>query len=156
MVRQRHARTNGSGTSTSPFNTLSSVNPASGTGDYIFLFGSATDYAGGIALKTNQTLVGQSVGLVVGGKTVVSASGSNPTITNGGGAGVTLGEGAKVEGVTVTGTSGAGITGAVNNATIDSSVRITTTTGYGLAITGGSSGTISDAAAISNSSGHGV
>jgi hypothetical protein len=148
--------TNGSGTSTSPFNTLSSVNPVSGTGDYIFLFGSATNYANGIALKPGQTLVGQSVGLVIGGETVVSASGSNPRITNSGGAGVTLGEGARVGGVTVSGTSGAGITGAVNDATINSSVSITATTGYGLAITGGSGGTISDAAAISNSSGHAV
>jgi large repetitive protein len=140
--------TNGNGTSTSPFNTLASVNPASSTGAYVFLFGTGTTYAGGITLKASQTLVGQSVGLVVASQTVVTASGSNPTITNSAGAGVTLGEGATVMGVTVSGTSGAGIIGAVNSATIAGSVSITNTTGPSFDITGGTTGTVSDAAVI--------
>jgi YVTN family beta-propeller protein len=140
--------TNGSGTSTSPFNTLSSVNPASASGDYVFLFGSATSYAGGITLKSSQTLVGQSAGLVVGVQTLVTASGSNPTITNAAGNGVTLAEGVTLAAVTVSGTSGAGLIGAVNNATIASTVTITNTSGSGLDITGGTSGTVADAAQI--------
>jgi YVTN family beta-propeller protein len=141
--------TNGNGTSTSPFNTLASVNPASGAGDYVFLYGSATTYVGGIVLKSTQTLVGQSAGLVVGAQTLVTAGGSNPEITNSGGAGITLAEGVTVAGVTVSGTSGAGIGGAVNSATIASSVQITNTTGDGFAITGGNGGTVNDAATIS-------
>ncbi|HWF74386.1 MAG TPA: Ig-like domain-containing protein [Solirubrobacteraceae bacterium] len=140
--------TNGNGTSASPFNTLASVNPASSANDYAFLFGSGTSYAGGITLKAGQTLVGQSVGLVVGTATLVTASGTNPTITNTGGNGVTLGEGATVTGVTVNATSSAGIAGAINTATITASVSITNTTGPGLDITGGTSGTLADAATI--------
>ena len=140
--------TNGNGTAASPFDTLSSAQSASGTGAYIFLFGSATSYSGGITLQSNQTLVGQSVGLVVDGETVNTGSGANPTITNSGGAGVTLASGVTVEGVNVSGTSGAGIAGAVGTDTIASSVTISNAGGPGLDITSGSSGTLSDAATI--------
>jgi hypothetical protein len=112
--------TNGNGTSTSPFNTLASVNPASGSGDYIFLYGSATAYSGGITLKSNQTLVGQSVGLTIGGATLVSASGSNPTITNSGGIGITVASGDTIDGITVQGASSDGINGSqVNGFTLE-------------------------------------
>lgn len=148
--------TNGTGTSASPFNALSSVGPASGAGDFVFLFGSATSYPGGITLQASQTLTGQSAALTVNGRTVSAGHGPNPTITNSGGAGVTLAEGATIKGVNVSGTSGAGITGAVDDATIASGITVSGTTGYGLAITGGSGGTITDGAAISNSSGEGA
>ncbi len=148
--------TNGNGTSTSPFNTLASVHGASGSGDYIFLYGSSTSYGGGIVLKASQTLVGQSFGLSIGGQTVVSASGSNPTITNAGGAGITLGEGDTVDGITVSGTSGIGIAASgINSFTLDSSDSISNTTGNGLDINGGN-GTISDGATINASAAHSI
>ncbi|HEX3542344.1 MAG TPA: Ig-like domain-containing protein, partial [Acidimicrobiales bacterium] len=148
--------TNGNGTSTSPFNVLSSAQSASAAGDFIFLYGSATNYSGGITLKATQTLLGQSVGLVVSGHTLVTASGSNPTITNSGGAGITLGEGDTVNGITVSGTSGAGITASsVNGATIGSSVTVTGSTGDGIDITGGN-GTFSVGTTITTSSAHSV
>ncbi len=147
--------TNGNGTSTSPFNTLASVNGASASGDFIFLYGGPT-YGGGIALKASQTLVGQSFGLTVGGQTVVPASGANPTITNTGGTGITLGEGDAIDGITVSGTSGAGISAtAINAFSLDPSDAISNTTGDALDISGGT-GTISDGATISTSNGHSV
>jgi hypothetical protein len=147
---------NGTGTSTSPFNVLSSAQTASVANDFIFLFGSATAYTGGITLQSSQTLLGQSVGLVVGGHSVVSASGSNPMVTNSGGAGITLGEGDNVNGITVNNTSGAGITASgVNGATIGSSVTISGSTGDGIDITGGN-GTFTVGATITTSSAHSV
>ena len=152
---------NGNGTSTSPFNALSSVsgtgNP-SGTGDYIFLFGSSTSYTGGITLKASQTLVSQSFGLTVNGQTVVAASGANPTITNSGGDGVTVAEGDTIDGITVANTSGNGVSASsVNSFTLDSSDVIQNTTGDALAINGGN-GTITDGAAITTatSGGHSI
>ena len=148
----------GTGTSISPFGNLPSAQAASSAGDFIFVFGSATSYTGGIALQTNQTLVGQSVDLVVGGQTVVTHSGSNPTITNssGSGTGIALAEGTTVKGVTVSGTSGAGILASgVNAATIDSTVTISSTGGNGLDISGGS-GAFPVGAPITTSSAHSV
>ena len=153
---------NGTGTSTSPFNVLSSVsgttgNP-SGSGDYIFLFGSSTAYGGGITLKANQTLVSQSFGLTVNGHTIVAASGANPTITNSGGDGVTVASGDTIEGITVANTSGNGVTASnVNSFTLDSTDQIQNTTGNALDINGGN-GTIADGATITTASsgGHSI
>ncbi len=150
------AATNGSGTSTSPFNTLSSLGAASAANDTVFLFGGGPTYGGGLTLKSGQTLDGQSFGLVAGGQTLLAASGANPTVTNAGGAGITLGEGTAVNGVTVSGTSGAGVTATnVNAFTLDSSDLITGAGGDALHVSGGG-GTISDGAAITNPSGHPV
>ena len=153
---------NGTGTSTSPFNVLFSVsgttgNP-SGSGDYIFLFGSSTAYGGGITLKANQTLVSQSFGLTVNGHTIVVASGANPTITNSGGDGVTVASGDTIEGITVANTSGNAVTASnVNSFTLDSTDQIQNTTGNALDINGGN-GTIADGATITTASsgGHSI
>ena len=147
----------GNGTSASPFNTLAGVTgPAGPTsdGDDIFLFGSATPYGGGVVLKTGQSLIGQSTGLVVGAQTVVTASGANPTITNSGGAGITLGEGDTVSGITVSDTSGAGITaGGIDSFTLTAGDQINGAGGNGLTVNGGS-GAIADGASITGSVGH--
>jgi len=156
----RSLGTNGNGTSVSPFNTLASATGPAGptaAGDFIFLFSAASNYTGGLVLKTNQTLVGQSVGLVVGGKTVVTASGANPTITNAAGSpGITLAENDTVRGVTVSATSGPGVSAnGVNAATIESSVIIASNGGDGLDVTGGN-GAFSVAAPITTAGGHAV
>jgi YVTN family beta-propeller protein len=153
------AATNGSGTSTSPFDVLSAVTGPNGpttSGDDIFLFGSSAPYGGSIALKTDQLLIGQSATLVVGGRTVSTGTGANPTITNTGGAGITLGEGDEVSGITVSGTHGAGITAtSVDAFTLSSDDTIQNAGGDGLDITGGH-GTVTAGASISGSSGHSV
>ena len=148
-----NAGVNGTGTSISPFNNLASAGTASFPGDFLFAYGSAPSYTGGITLKAGQTLVGQSVGLVVAGHTLVTAAGTAPTITNAGGTGITLGEADTLEGLTVNATSGAAIAASgVNAITIDSSVTISSPTGNGIDINGGN-GTASIGAPISVSSG---
>jgi hypothetical protein len=148
---------NGNGESNSPFNVLSAVtgvsNPTS-SGDVIFLYGGATSYTGGIALKSSQTLDGQSEGLTVEGDKLVNASGENPTVTNGAGAGVQLADGDAVKGITISGTSGAGVLATgVGGFTLDSKVLISGTTGTGLEVSGGS-GTVTDEATINTSAAH--
>jgi VCBS repeat-containing protein len=143
---------NGDGASNSPFNALSSVGGASSSGDVVFLYGGGASYAGGIALKSNQTLDGQDEGLTVEGEQLVSASGGNPTVTDSSGAGITLAEGASVKGVTVSGTTGPGIKASgVGAFQLDSKVVISGAGGDGLEISGGS-GTVSDGASITSSS----
>jgi VCBS repeat-containing protein len=148
---------NGDGESNSPFNVLSAVSGGAsptGSGDVIFLYGGGGAYAGGVELKAGQTLDGQDEGLTVEGDPLVSASGGNPTIADGSGAGITLAEGDVVKGVTVNGTSGAGITATnVNAFSLDSKVAIEKAAGDGLEVNGGN-GTITDEATISTSSAH--
>lgn len=149
----------GNGTSISPFNALSSVtNPggAAGAGDDIYLFGSSTPYAGGITLGSDQTLTGQSDALVVDSQTVAPASGANPTITNASGAGIVLGEGDTVDGITLSDTSGVGVSASgVNGFTLGSDDVIGGAGADGLDISGGS-GDVSAGAAISGAAAHSV
>jgi len=144
----------GNGTSTAPFATLAAASAAAGSGDVIFLAGGA--YTGGITLGAGETLDGQSVGLTVGGETLLAASGSAPTITNGAGAGITLGEGDSVAGVDVANTSGDGIAATgINSFTIASSVTVSVAGADGLDVSGGS-GTITVGASISGATNHSV
>jgi hypothetical protein len=149
--------TNGNGESSSPFDTLSSASGSgskTGSGDYIYAYGGGATYAGGIELKEGQKLVGEDEELSVEGERLLGASGGNPTITNSSGAGIKLAEGDKIDGVTVSGTSGAGIAASkVNGFTLDSKVKIESTTGDGLEVSEGS-GTIADEATIKTSSAH--
>jgi hypothetical protein len=157
----RNLGANGNGTSLSPYNTLAPFNTTgasnpSGSGDFIFLYGSAGSYAGGAALKTSQTLQSQSLDLTVAGNTLLTASGSNATITNSGGTGVTLGEGSTVKGISVDTTSGAGIASTnVNTFTLDSTDTIANNTGNALDINAGN-GTITIPFAITSSSAHSI
>ena len=150
---------NGTGTSQSPFNVLSSVEPVAGTGDYIFLNGqlSPPNYTGGITLKAGQTLLSTSVGLVIGGHTIYTAGGPNPTITNTApNPGITLAEGNTVSGIAVNATSGPGVLANGKNATTITSSSITSSGGNGLDVTGGN-GTFSVGASITTSgAGHSV
>ena len=134
----------GAGTSTSPFSSLSSLGGASdpdGNADTIFVYGNATAYNIGLTLETDQQLYGQSVGLTIGGSTLVPAAGSNPTITTGTSVpSLTLATGTYVNGITTTyGVSAPSVNGAV----LDTATRLSgTPTAYALSVTGGTSGTI--------------
>jgi YVTN family beta-propeller protein len=152
-----NAVSDGSGTSTSPFNTLAGATGPGGptsSGDDIFVFGGSTPYSGGITLKADQSLIGESAGLVVGGQTLLPASGANPVITNSAGAGITLGEGDTVSGITVSDTSGDGITAdGIDAFTLTAGDQITGAGADGLDIDGGD-GAIGDGASITGSGGH--
>ena len=105
----------GNGESNSPFKALSSVESAStGGGDVVFLYKGSATYTGGIKLKAQQTLEGQSQGLTVESHALVTASGADPTITNttAEAPGVSLASGDTVHGITVESSAGDGIKGA--------------------------------------------
>ena len=88
---------NGDGRSNTPFNVLSAttVNGVGGAGDVdaanqiIYLFTGSGNYTGGLQLESGQQLIGNGVALVVSSFTL-RAAGTNPTIVNAGGNGVTL------------------------------------------------------------------
>ncbi|MDX6581826.1 MAG: hypothetical protein QOI10_1010, partial [Solirubrobacterales bacterium] len=100
---------NGTGTSSSPFNTLgvtagAGLNGASGAGDSdsagdtIFLFQGSGSYTGGLPLENTQTLVSQRAGLSVGGSPIFTATGNNATIANAAGNALTLASGNSIQG----------------------------------------------------------
>jgi YVTN family beta-propeller protein len=144
---------NGNGTSISPFNTLANLRGADldVPGDIIFLYSSPTSYTGGLPLEDNQKLTGQPEGLVVGAVTLLPAAGTNPTITNGAGNGVTLAQSNTIRRVNVTGASGAAIGGtSIGNADIGPSLTLSGS-GNEVNLAGAASGTITVAATISHS-----
>ncbi|MDJ0976044.1 MAG: Ig-like domain-containing protein [Planctomycetota bacterium] len=111
----------GDGRFTSPFDTLAAFNAgaADEAGDYIFLYGSATDYAGNLTLLADQQLIGQGVALIVQTQTLVPA-GTTPTLAATSGNAVTLATNNTVRGLDITNTSGTGIFGTnVGSPTID-------------------------------------
>ena len=79
--------------------------------DTIFLFTGSGPYPGGITLQNEQRLIGQGVALVVEGVTLVGA-GAAPTITNGAGAGITLGQDNTLMGLMVGNTTTTDIVGS--------------------------------------------
>lgn len=145
----------GTGTSASPFNSLAAVSAPSSSasaGDVIFVFPGS--YSSGVTLAQNEALLGAPAGLTVSSEDLRDPAGSNPVITNAGGAGVSLVGGDTLSAVTVSATSGAGISvSGANTFTITSSVTVANAGGDGVDITGGS-GAASVAATISGSAGH--
>src|ERR671911_493096 len=119
--------TNGDGRSHSPFNSLSGINGAGGTGDpddanqKIFLYDGT--YSGGLPLENGQTLFSQRHGLVVpdggsGNVTLEAAvpAGPNTTITGG----LTLASGNTIQGIHLGNATGAALFGtSVGNATMN-------------------------------------
>jgi VCBS repeat-containing protein len=146
----------GDGRSSSPFSSLSAAATRTGTNDYLFLYHGTGTYSGNVAMKSGEKLIGQSDGLTVGTVQLVSASGTNPAITNSSGDGIDLAEGASVAGVDVSSASANGIAASgVNSATINSDVTVGSAGGSALSISAGS-GTISSAATITSGSGKAV
>ncbi|HJW93094.1 MAG TPA: Ig-like domain-containing protein, partial [Thermoanaerobaculia bacterium] len=75
---------NGTGTSSSPFNTLAGANTASAANEFIYVFngdGSSTGYNGNFTLKSGVSLIGEGVVLTVGANNL-STAGTKPTLTN--------------------------------------------------------------------------
>jgi VCBS repeat-containing protein len=154
-----NSKSAGSGTSTSPFNTLAAANTVAGADSIVFLYQGSGNYTGGIALHSGEDLFGQPHGLTVNGSALVAAGGSNPTITNSGGNGIELAENSDVEGVNVSSPSGNGIAASgVNDATVGSvsPVAIVGAGGDGIHISNGN-GTLDFAdASVTGSTGHSV
>lgn len=127
------------GTQADPFQTLASLMGADPDlpGDTIFVFDDdGTPYPGGLVLEAEQKLLGEGVGLVLSGTTIVPAGGT-PQITNAGGAGLTLATDNTIRGLDVTATSGAGILGATFGTLTTSNLNVTATGGSALDLTTG-------------------
>jgi hypothetical protein len=148
----------GSGRSTDPYKSLSSLSGVDfdEAGETIFVYsGSQTS---GIPLEASQVLWGEPHGLVADGTTLVAAGGTNPTISSVGDA-ITLANGVDVQRVDVTGATsgGVGIKGvAVTNATVGSNTTVAGATGGAVSLTGAATGTITIASTINNAVGAGV
>jgi VCBS repeat-containing protein len=150
------------GRSSRPFTSLAAAQAASAAGQIIFVYaGTGGTYAGGIALKAGQSLIGEGAGLSIL-PNVAIVPGARPTLGNGGGAAVTLASSTAVTEVNIS--AQAGFAGAAVTSVTLSHVGVVTTAGAGLAVT--DAGTIvlddvafttqGDAIAIDNgsSSGH--
>lgn len=143
----------GDGRFTSPFDTLAafSAGAADEAGDYIFLYGSATPYAGNLTLLADQQLIGQGVALVVQAQTLVPA-GTTPTLAASTGDALTLATNNTVRGLAITASAGDGITGAsVASPTVDT-VSVTATGGAAIDIAAGTAPSFSFSSLTSTNS----
>ncbi|NUN96066.1 MAG: cadherin-like domain-containing protein [Candidatus Omnitrophica bacterium] len=120
------AMAGGDGRLNSPFNQLTGAGSfdagaADEAGDNIFLYSDINPYSGGLTLLNNQKLIGQgsTVSLATAAGVTFpadssppSTGGSNPTIANGSGVGVTLGSTNTIRGLSFGACSSHAITGA--------------------------------------------
>ena len=130
----------GDGSIDNPLVTLAEAERRSGPGEWIFIRsgdGSSHGLDTGIRLKSDQTLLGEGVGLEIGTNPI--APGPAPTITNPDGHGVVLADGCEVAGFNVTSTRGAGLFGAEVTDCRLRDLTITSTGGAGIELrdTGG-------------------
>jgi hypothetical protein len=141
-----NAGSSGDGRSSSPFSSLSGVNGAGGVGDSddaghsLFVYQGSGSYTGGLPLEDTQTLFGQPHGLSVDGNALVTAGGSNPTITNASGDGVALAMDNSVQGINLGIASTMALSGSdVGTANIGTltGVAIDNPSGGGMSINGG-------------------
>jgi hypothetical protein len=149
----------GNGTAGSPFSTLAGADAAAGADSIVFLYSGDGDYTGGAVMQPGEDLWGQPHGLTVSGYPLVPAGGSNPVITNSGGDGIDLAEGADVEGVSVTGPSGNGIAAnTVNDAAVGATSPVTASGAGGAGILAdGGDGTLNfGATSVTGSAGDAV
>ncbi|MBT8337374.1 MAG: tandem-95 repeat protein [Gemmatimonadetes bacterium] len=124
------------GTPAAPFVSLAAAAAGSGPNDIVFVYAGnsgVTPLPGGFAFQAAQQLVGEPAGLTTGlGPVVAASAAARPVLTNAGGAGVTLADGAVLSGIDVDATSGAGLAATgVAGATV-SSVTITNAGGAGI------------------------
>ncbi|HEY0097370.1 MAG TPA: Ig-like domain-containing protein, partial [Pyrinomonadaceae bacterium] len=131
----------GDGRSTSPFNSLSSVNNAASdadaASDYIYLFTGNAAYTTGLVLENNQQLIGNGVALVVpinATPTTLRAAGTRPTLSNGTGNALTFASNNTVQGLNLTAAANAAIFGSGISGTNNLSDANITTTGSGTAV----------------------
>nr|WP_246345176.1 Ig-like domain-containing protein [Conexibacter arvalis] len=150
----------GTGRSSDAFDTLAEATAASTAGDTIFVHtGDATTRGmnAGATLDANERLLGEAADLVVDGDRLYDGSAARrPSISNASGVGVALASGSHVEGLAVTATGGAAISGGAGVA--GSTLRDLTVSGSGGGVAlSGTSGTFTIAdTAISTTGGTGL
>lgn len=105
------AAAGGDGRQDTPFNTVASLQSASAIGDTLYLFRGTGGMNGALALKDNQRLLGEGAELRAGSTLIVPFGPQSSALNNPAGVGLTLATGNKVQGVSITGTTG-GVMGA--------------------------------------------
>lgn len=123
----------GTGTSNSPFNSITALNTAAvdGANDYVYVKGAAT---GQLVMEQGEHLIGEGAALVVGGFTLATAGARSTLTSSSAGFAVTLAGGGtgnnEIAGINIVSTGGTGnhgLTGTsfgtltVSNATLDAS-----------------------------------
>lgn len=119
---------------TSPYNSLSDFEAVNGNGtviggavvdpeagDNIFIYTGGGNYTGPLTLENNQRVIGQgasssietlaAIALAPDSNALPSTGGTNPTITNPAGGGIILAQNNSIHGLTISNTSGTGLSG---------------------------------------------
>ena len=161
------AAAGGTGTSALPFNTVTAfttVNNGVGTthpaaGDTVYVRERAGDYDGNVTLLNNQQLIGSGVDLIVGGFTLLTATGKTTMVTTVAATNaITLASGDTVRGFDIGNTTGAGIFGGnVGALTINTVGK--TGTGKIIDLTGAAGNNVAvtlDTASTTNSATEGI
>ena len=111
----------GSGTLNDPFKQIEDYNASAlpDAGDHIFIAAGVSDYTAGLTLLDNQIVIGEGAGDTIANITGItlaafssalpSTGGTNPTITNAAGNGITLASNNTIRGLDIGSTSGDGI-----------------------------------------------
>lgn len=153
---------NGTGTSTSPFSSLASLNGSGGTGDsdgagdVIYVYkGSGSAYTGGLPLESGQKLIAENTALVVGSYTLRAAVPANtPTLSHTTGSTVTLSANNTISGFAITNSNGNGISGSAIGTAALSGITVTTTGGIALNATGSGTLTVTGSANTLSATNH--
>lgn len=149
----------GSGTSTSPLNSLAGLNGPGGSGDgdgandFIYVYrGTGAAYTGGLPLESGQVLTSETNALVVGGSTLRAAQAvAVPTLSHNTGSTVTLSTGNTINGFLITNFAGNGISGAAIGTTVIADIAVSVTGGTALSVTTSGTLTITGSANTLNS-----
>ncbi|WP_407539208.1 hypothetical protein Q0M94_13670 [Deinococcus radiomollis] len=140
----------GDGRSDTPFQSLASAAAASSAGDTLYVYrgdGTSANQAAGLALKTNQRLIGSGVALTLGAATLRPADASGAPTAGG----VTLASNNEVSGLGIV-ASGTGISGSNFGTLTSSAVSVSATGGPALDLNGGAfTGTLNSVSSTGSS-----
>jgi len=163
----------GDGRLNSPFDSLAAFDAANGNGgatdpeagDNVFAYTGSGAYTGGVALESDQRLIGQgataSLETMMGitlpshSNPLPTTGGSKPVITNGGGNGIDLATGNAIRGLNLGNSSGTGLAGTSVGTLTVSEVTVGGT-GGGLDIDGGTLAVSLDSLEASSSTHAGI
>jgi uncharacterized repeat protein (TIGR01451 family) len=137
---------------TSPYNSLSGFEADNGNGgsnpeagDNIFIYTGSGNYTGPLTLENSQRVIGQGasssletlagITLAPDSDALPSTGGTNPTITNASGGGIILAQNNNLHGLTISNTSGTGLSGTgFGTLTVSENVIVSNTTTAGTAV----------------------
>jgi hypothetical protein len=141
---------------TNPYTTLAAFEADNGTvgtgnpepGDHIFIYSGTGDYVGPLTLENDQRVIGQgatsSIETLAGitfapdSDPTPTTNGTNPVITNGSGNGINLAQNNHLHGLTISNTTGTGVSGSnFGTLTVSEHVIVNNTTGVSVDLSNG-------------------